>query len=394
MNHTCTHVALAALSCALSFASAPAFAINGAQPGGFGVKNAAMGGPAIALPLDAEAAANNPAGMAFVPRSFTLGLAIFNGESSSDYFLPGNRLENRTTVAVPTGGINWPLNDSLSVGLTVAAQGVGADYERPLLPVPGAGNAKSSLKIAEFIPTVAWRPSPELALGASLNVVAQHFEASGVIVPAPVPGGLLPLSSHGSQGAHGIGVRLGALWKATPDLKFGVNVKSRTRMSKLDGYANDLLAYSDGRIDVPAQYGVGVAWNVSDRVTLAADWLRIEYSGVKVMQDPQGFGWRNQPVFRLGGSWAIDDAFTLRAGFSRNSNQIMSSRIAQNVLVPSLFDRAYTAGVSWRANKTSEFNLALEVNPRQTVAGTDASTGANLSAKAYFLMLGYQHSFD
>ena len=58
-----------------------------------------MGGAAIALPLDAEAAANNPAGMAFVPKSFTLGLYVFKGESSADYFIPGNRLENRTTCA-------------------------------------------------------------------------------------------------------------------------------------------------------------------------------------------------------------------------------------------------------------------------------------------------------
>lgn len=394
MIHSSNPLALVALSAAVSFASAPALAINGAQPGGFGVKNAAMGGAAMALPLDAEAAANNPAGMAFVPRSFTLGLAVFNGESSADYLLPGNRLENRTTLAVPTGGINWPLSDSLSLGLTLAAQGVGADYTQPALPVPGAGNAKSSLKVAEFIPTLAWKASPEFALGASLNVVAQRFEASGVIVPAPVPGGLLPLSSHGSQGARGLGIRLGALWNPTPDLRLGVNFKSRTRMSRLDGYADDLLTYSDGRIDVPAQYGVGVAWNVSDRVTLAADWLRIEYASLKVMQDPQGFGWKDQLVLRLGGSWAIDDAFTLRTGYSRNSNQIAPSRLAQNLLVPSLFDRAYTVGLSWRANKASEFNVALEVNPRRTVAGTDASTGVTLSAKAYFLMLGYQHSFD
>lgn len=383
-----------ALCGVLCLACAPALAINGAQPGGFGAKNAAMGGAAIALPLDAEAAANNPAGMAFVPKSVTLGLAVFKGESGADYFLPGNRLENRTTLAVPTGGIDWPLGDRLSVGLTLAAQGVGADYGQPALPVPGAGNAKSSLKVAEFIPTLAWKALPTLALGASLNVVAQRFEASGVVVPAPVPGGFVPLASHGSEGAHGVGIRLGALWNPSPELRLGLNFKSRTRMSRLDGYANDLLAYSDGRIDVPAQIGAGVAWNVNDRVTLAADWLRIEYSDLKVMQDPQGFGWKDQPVFRIGGSWAFDDAFTLRAGYSRNSNQIDASRLAQNLLVPSLFDRAYTTGLSWRANKASELNLALELNPRRTVTGTDGSTGVTLSAKACFLMLAYQHRFD
>jgi long-chain fatty acid transport protein len=52
----------------------PALAVNGAQLGGYGIKNAAMGGASIALPLDAVAAANNPAGTAFVPASTSLNL--------------------------------------------------------------------------------------------------------------------------------------------------------------------------------------------------------------------------------------------------------------------------------------------------------------------------------
>jgi hypothetical protein len=31
--------------------------------------------------------------------------------------LPGSHLENKTTVASPEGGINWPLNERLTVGL-------------------------------------------------------------------------------------------------------------------------------------------------------------------------------------------------------------------------------------------------------------------------------------
>src|SRR5450631_32701 len=82
-------------------------AVNGALPGGNGIKNASMGGASIALPLDAVAAANNPAGIAFVPSSTTLDLQVFNGHSSADYVLPGNRLENRQTQLAPEGGFIW-----------------------------------------------------------------------------------------------------------------------------------------------------------------------------------------------------------------------------------------------------------------------------------------------
>ena len=46
--------------------SLPALATNGTMPHGYGIKAQGMGGASIALPQDALAAANNPAGMAFV----------------------------------------------------------------------------------------------------------------------------------------------------------------------------------------------------------------------------------------------------------------------------------------------------------------------------------------
>src|ERR1700674_152397 len=368
-------------------------AINGAQPGGNGIKNAAMGGASIALPLDAVAAANNPAGMAFVPTSAVLGVQVFHGQSSADYLLPGNRLENEQTVPAPEGGFNQQLSPAWTVGISLAGGGAGSDYGQPALPVPGAGNAKTQLRIAEFLPTVAWKPREDVALGFALNLAYEQFEADGVVVPAPVPGGLAPLPSHGKQSAIGIGWRAGLLWKPATEWSVGANVKSRTRMGKLAGYDQDLLAYSEGRLDVPAQYGVGIAWQATHGVTLAADWLRILWGELKVMQDPNGFQWRNQPVFRIGAAWDLDDRWTLRAGYSRNRGQIDSTRTVQNLLVPSINEEAYTAGFSWRASKNTEFNLGYELNPRTTLTGTGPSAGTSLTSKVQMFLLGYHYTF-
>ena len=370
-----------------------ALAVNGALPGGNGIKNAAMGGTSIALPLDAVAAANNPAGIAFVPSSTTLGLQVFNGHSSADYLMPGNHLENRQAQPAPEGGLVWHWTDEVTFGLSMAGAGAGSDYGQPALPVPGAGTAKTTLRIAEFIPTVAWKPTPDLALGLGLTLARQQFEADGVIVPAPVPGGLLPISGHGNQTASGAGLRVGLLWKPAADWSLGVNVKSRTRMGKLDGYDRDLLAYSDGRLDVPAQYGVGVAWQATERLTVAADWLRILWGDIKAMQDPNGFAWRNQPVLRFGAAWKLDDRWTLRAGYSRNRSQIDSSRAVQNLLVPSINKEAYTTGLSWRVDPHSELNFGYELNPRTTLTGTGASTGTSLTSKVQMFLLGYHYTF-
>ena len=368
-------------------------AVNGALPGGNGVKNAAMGGASIALPLDAVAAANNPAGMAFVPASATLGLQVFHGQSSADYVLPGNHLENRQTQMAPDGGFIWHSTPEVTLGISMSGAGAGSDYGQPALPVPGAGTAKTSLRVAEFIPAMAWKPTPDLALGLGLTLAWQQFDADGVIVPAPVPGGLLPIPGHGNQTATGVGLRGGLLWTPTADWSLGLNVKSRARMGRLDGYDRDLLAYSDGRLDVPGQYGVGVAWRPTERLTLAADWLRILWGEIKAMQDPNGFTWRNQPVVRLGAAWMLDDRWTLRAGYSRNRSQIDPSRAVQNLLVPSINEQAYTAGLSWRVDPHSELNLGYELNPRTTLRGTGASAGTSLTSKVQMFLLGYHYTF-
>lgn len=370
-----------------------ALAINGAQLGGNGVRNAAMGGASIALALDANAAANNPAAMAFVPSSATFDLQVFRGHSSAEHVLPGNELDNRQTLAAPQGGLNWQWSPELALGFSLADGGSGSDYGEPALPVAGAGQAKSTLRIAEFIPNIAWKPRDDLAIGFGLTLARQQFEADGVIVPAPVPGGLLPLPGHGMKTSTGVGWRAGVMWKPTADWSVGASYRARTAMGRLDGYDRDLLAYSRGKLDIPEQYGVGVAWQATPRLTLAADWMRILWGELKVMQDPNGFGWRNQPVLRAGLAWALDDRLTLRAGYSRNRGQIDSERAAQNLLVPAIHEKAYTAGLSWALDGLSELSVGYELNPSTTLTGTGPSAGTRLTSKVQMFMAGWQRRF-
>lgn len=388
----CPHTRVTALATAL-FLHGAAHAINGAQLGGNGVRNAAMGGTSIALPLDANAAANNPAGMAYVPTSLTIDVQVFDGHSTANYVLPGNSLENKQTIGVPQGGFNLQLSPSWAVGVSLSASGAGSDYGKPALPVPGAGNAKTSLQVVELIPTAAWKPRDDLAIGFGLTLAQEQFEADGVIVPAPVPGGLLPIAGHGAKSATGTGWRVGVLWQPAADWTLGANYKARTPMGSLDGYNADLLAYSGGKLDLPEQYGIGVAWRVTPRVTVAADWLQINWGDLTVMQDPNGFGWRNQPVTRIGASWQVNDRLTLRAGFSHNQSQIDSTRTVQNLLVPAIHETAWTTGLSWALEGGSELSLGYEWNPRTTLNGTGPSSGTNLQSDVQVLMFGWQHRF-
>ena len=64
-------------TCLLAASLTPcAFATNGTMPHGNSIKSMGMGGVSIALPQDALAAADNPAGMAFVGERLDIGLAV------------------------------------------------------------------------------------------------------------------------------------------------------------------------------------------------------------------------------------------------------------------------------------------------------------------------------
>ncbi|CAH2812758.1 MAG: hypothetical protein CBARDMAM_7267 [uncultured Caballeronia sp.] len=54
---------------------------------------------------------------------------------------------------------------------------------------------------------------------------------------------------------------------------------------------------------------------------------------------------------------------TLRGGLSRNRSQITSDRTAQNLLVPAINEKACTAGVSWKVDRSAEINVGYEITP-------------------------------
>jgi long-chain fatty acid transport protein len=371
----------------LALACGQAMAMNGAQLGGYGIKNAGMGGASIALPLDASAAANNPAGMAFVPTSVLGNVVVFKGKSN--FTGPGRTLNDNTTEAGPEGGFNWVVNSQMTVGLTLSGAGAGADYGEPL--VPGLKNLKSSQKVADVIPSISWKINPNLAVGLGVIFSFQEFESQGVFKP-----GVGPLPDHGKENAQGVGARVGLQWNATPELSVGATYKARTSMSKLGKYgdADSLLAYSEGKVDIPAEYGIGLAWKATPSVTLAADFLEVKYSKVKVMEDPDGQKWKDQPILRLGASWEMNPTWTLRGGLSRNQRQITSDRTLQNILSPAINNVAYTFGASMKLDPKSDISFSMEHNPSRTLNGTgDISTGTNITSKTQVIRVGYQRQF-
>jgi long-chain fatty acid transport protein len=391
-----TILKVSASSTTLALLVSNAWAVNGIQMNGYGIKNAGMGGASIALPLDASAPVNNPAGLGFVPTSFAANLVSFNGNTTAS--VGPAKLRDNTTIMGLEGGFSKVLNPEWTVGVTLSGGGAGSDYGAPLPLPPGtpvlgtAQNLKSSRKIAEIAHTAAWKPRADLALGLSVIYAKQELNSQGLVLAIPNVG-MAAIPSHGTQSASGWSARIGALWNVTPELSLGTTYRSKTSMSAMSGYSQDILMYSQGKVDLPSDYGIGAAWKVTPAVTLAADWTQVNYAAVKANQDPSGPLWSDQKIFKIGAAWELNPTWTLRAGYSKNNAQIDSSRVVQNILSPAIDNSHFALGASMKLDGKSDISFSFDAAPQRTLTGTGASSGVSLEGHTQVLRLGYQSRF-
>jgi long-chain fatty acid transport protein len=379
------------LGAVLLLQAGEAYAVDGTGLSGIGVKSAGMGGASIALPQDSAAAANNPAGMALIGTRTDLGVQLLSPIINYQYGSASNEMDSDKLSPVPEGGINWQVNDRVTAGVSIFGNGIATDYGRPALPLPGASTAKSSLLMMIAVPTVTYRVTEHQYIGVSASLAYQRFSASGVNTP-DAQGNLQPLASHGTASAFGYGGRIGYIWQPTPTLNIGASYASRIRMGKLSGYDSDLLAPSDGRIDLPSQYGLGIAYSPIPSLTFAADWLHISWSDT-ILGSSQAFDWQDQNVFRLGASYDINSIWTVRAGITRARQSYDSNAVAANFLSALPNARAISTGLTYRINATNEVSGVFEYGFPVTISGSGQSTGFQSVSRTLVFGLSFGHKF-
>jgi long-chain fatty acid transport protein len=373
------------------FQSGSALAVNGISLSGVGVKSSGMGGASIALPQDSAVASSNPAGMALIGNRWDAGLQVLRPPIDYQYGDTGDTLRSRDVAPVPEGGFNMQLSPDLTAGVSIFGVGVGVDYGRPLAPVAGAEKAKSSLQVAITAPTLTYKIADGHYAGVSLELAYERFFAKGLLVPNG-QGGLAPLPSHDTASALGYGARFGYMWQPMPGFSVGVSYATRINMARLAGYDRDLLAAGGGRIDVPAQYGAGLAYKPISTLTIAVDWLHIQHTDT-IIGSSQGFGWNDQNIARIGVAYDLAKQWTVRAGYNHGNSSFGSTVVAQNVLSALGNAKAASAGFTYRLAGGSELSVNYEYGSTEKTVGSGASAGFNVSASTQVIGLSYGNVF-
>jgi len=413
---------LIAAATAAALAPFAAHATVGYFAHGYGMKAKATGGVGIALPQDALAAASNPAGMAWIGNRLDIGAELFMPDRGAEIVNNGAGLtgtydgNGTSSFLIPEFGYNHVLNPNWSLGVSVYGNGgMNTTYEtNPFAAIGGSGEAGVDLMQLFIAPTLAWKGDNH-SFGVSLNLAYQRFEAKGLQAFdnagfSSSPGNV---TNQGYDDSTGWGIRIGWMGQVSQSITLGATYQTKTSMSKFDKYKG--LFAEQGGFDIPENYGVGIAWKASPALTIAGDIVRINYGDVASVGNPvdclfvaactlgadngAGFGWQNTTIYKLGVTYAMSPALTLRAGYVTLNQPIPQSQTFFNILAPGVVEDHLTLGATWRIGSNGELTAMYmhafesKVNGSGSIPGILASGDANLRMSQDSLGVGYGWKF-
>jgi len=399
-----------------------AFATDGYFSHGYGMKAKGMGGVAAAMTESTFGGANNPATMVFAGDRIDVGADWFRpmrsakreGSSAGgfgfvDASVDGNETNN---FVIPEFGYNKMLSPTTSLGVSVYGNGgMNTDYRDGKVDqgictvgVPngvlannllcGTGNLGVDLSQLIIAPTLAWKFAPNHSVGVSALVGYQRFKAYGLQPFAAISSDPSNLRNKGYDSAWGFGVRIGYYGKINDMVSVGAAYSSKVRMGEFDKYRG--LFAGKGDFDIPENLSIGVAFRPMSALTIAADYQRINYSGIDSVGNSSrqsncaptfpagpgvgpdclgaggssiGFGWRDIDVWKLGIEYAYSPALTLRAGYNHSDQPISSQDVTFNILAPGVVQDHVSLGFTYSLGQSGEVTVAYMHAFEESVSG-------------------------
>ncbi len=418
-------ILLATTLLATSMAST-AFATEGDGLPGFGATQTALSGSDVADTTDAMSLALNPAGLVDAGQQFDFGVSLFSPQrgystnGGTGFVAPEGATSRNSLFPIPNIAYSQPIDATSSWGVAVYGIGGGNTLynaiPNPSL-APGCGPGiycagESGVSLNKMFMSLGYaRRFGNVSLGISPIFAIQQFSAYGLGAFKPSSASPSNLTNNGFDYNYGGGVRVGAEWRATQTLRFGIAATTPMWMTKFSKYSG--LFAGQGSLDVPGDVTVGFAYDVLPTLTFMADYKHIFYSGVPAIHDSSrillpfgssggpGFGWSDVDVFAVGAEWRPTQALKVRVGYEHNTSPLKGRDITLGILAPGITTDQFSGGISYALNQNSTIQLAGYYDPRATVTGNEVTpAGVNPAGlitahlSEFQVTLGYAYHFD
>ncbi|MBA2726799.1 MAG: outer membrane protein transport protein [Parachlamydiaceae bacterium] len=392
-----------------------------------GGKATGMAATGIAYPQDAYAGAYNPAGIVDVGDRLDFGIdwiqdrGHIRGKNNRTQTGALNPLVNRKFDAFKTKdfyngdfGINKTFYTEICGNCVNWAAGLvfyNRDFQKtsyterivllgnPLPPINGTNPGLEYLH-QTISPVFAININDCLSFGVSVDVHVQRAKVQGLqnfaqdgSIPQLPRFSLYPdkVTNKGYDYSSGVGATIGVKWQISDYLALGVTYRTKAKMSHFHKYKGFLA--QRGLLNIPQKVGAGIAWRFLPYATLAFDVEWIDWTQVTSLHNPlinsrvtppeiltplgskhgPGFGFRNQTFYRVGIDYAINDCFTVRAGFRHANSPVRRSQTAVNVLTCDTVENIITVGATYNWNCCAEVSVFYAHGFSKKIKGKDNS---------------------
>jgi long-chain fatty acid transport protein len=333
-----------------------AMATNGMVMEGYGPIAAGMGGASMAYDNGSAAMANNPATLGLMAEGSRVDVML--GFVGPDVKTPMGSSEADAFYMPAIGYVKK--QGRLTYGAGIYGQGgMGTEY---------ASGDMAQVSVGRLIFPLAYTVNDRFNVGGSVDVVW-----AGMDLVVGMAGIDFKDDSDftGEAKGYSLAAKLGFTYKLNDALTVGGVYQTAGNLPDLkDG------GYKVEGFDMPPILALGLAWQASDRLMVAADVKDVMWSSsmntvtivtpggnVPFQQD-----WDDQIVLALGLAYQFSDAFTGRVGFNYGKNPIPDQFV--NNLWPAIMEDHYTVGFGYAFNKQSEVNFGLSYAPEVSVTGT------------------------
>lgn len=392
-------------------------ATNGYWSSGYGPKSKSLAGACVAISLSVLCATHNPATLQALGERMEFGLAVFvpdRGFTANDDASPvgppmgpasipsGTYESENRFFLLPHFGYNMNLDEQSTLGLAIGGNGgMNTEYDAAIFRNFGNQAFPSTLATSPtgidlmqmFIAiNYARKLNSKHTFGIAPILAIQSLDVYGLEPFRPFSKHPQQVTGNGRDISYGGGLRLGWLGQLTEQLALGVSYQTQLWMQPFDDYKG-LLA-EEGDFDIPPNFDLGLAYQLTPSVTLLFHYQRIEYSEIKALSNNSeviftadkmgqllgtdeglGFGWDDMNVYKIGLQWQHSADLTFRFGFSLANEVFPQNQALFNVLAPATVTKHYSFGLTHRLNKQHEWSLSLNYMPTGEVQGTNPNTG-------------------
>jgi long-chain fatty acid transport protein len=329
---------------------------------GFGIfeqgsKAMGMGGAFTAQADDPSALFFNAGGLAFVTqRDGSIGFTYIHDtkaelHGANPYPGDGYTAKQKPLTAFPPHAYYvQPINSDWKFGLGVETPfGLTTEWEHPNQFAGRFLSTKAKLEIFDVNPTIGWQVTPNFGIGfggiARISDVEldRNIPANNPFTQSIVDAASLKLKGDFKEG---YGFNAGILWKATPELNFGISYRSKITVN-YTGNAR-LTPISTGNAQLDAAIAAALPLNTNLPVKTSIHFPDMASFGVAysftpaflIEGDVNRTGWstfKSVPIIFTGGA----------------TNSLPSTTLPQN------WKDAYNyrIGLRWQANPTSQWRL-------------------------------------